>query len=80
MQSQNSRRLRLKMLQYLGQVAAQLWFNAGTPSLRLHSQEVLHLKSIFFLVPVDGNSDNVYRNSLTEISSVVEPGLIATCA
>lgn len=68
------------MLQYLGQVAAHFWFRAGTLSLRLQSQEVLHLKTIFFLVPVDGKSDNVYRNSLTEISSVEEPGLIATCA
>lgn len=68
------------MLQYLGQVAAHFWFNEGISSLRLHSQEVLHLKIIFFLVPVGGKSDNVYRNSLTEISSVVEPGLITTCA
>lgn len=68
------------MLQYLGKVAAGFWFNASTSSPRLHSQEVLHLKSVFFLVPVDGKSDNVCRNSLTEISSVVEAGLIATCA
>lgn len=67
----------MKMLRYLGEVSTHFWFSAGTSSQRQHSQEILQPESIFFLVPVDGKSDNVYINNLMEITSVLEPGRTA---